>query len=99
MVCVDDAEFQAMVAQEPGRGWLRAERRKGELYTVSGAKMELTAKRANGIGLVVDALMHVNRLSSMPEPPRSSSSWSARLLRWLWAGSADWAAARDRVRE
>lgn len=89
MVCIDDAEFQAIVSQDPGRSWLRAERKKGELYTVSGARMELAGKRSNGVAPILQALGHAMPAEHTPEPPRSSSSWLRRLLRRLWGGTAD----------
>ena len=90
MVCINDAEFQAIVSHEPGRSWLRAERRKGKLYTVSGGTMELRGKRANGITPILHALGRTVQFSPerhMPEPPRSSSSWLKRLLVRWWGDS------------
>jgi hypothetical protein len=92
MVCINDAEFQKIVSQDPGRSWLRAERKKGELYTVSGANMELLGKRPNGISPIIQALQGTESSTQelrTSEPPRSSSAWLKRLLRRWWAGSDD----------
>jgi hypothetical protein len=86
MVCISDAEFQSIVSQLPGRSWLRAERKKRELYTVSGAQGELPSRRANGIAPILQSLGHTvspRPEARTPELPRSSFSWIKRLLaRW-----------------
>jgi hypothetical protein len=86
MVCINDTEFQTIVSRESSRSWLRAERKKGEHYTVSGAQMELPGKRSNGIATIIQAL-RVEKLvtleSNTTVPLRSPSSWLRRLLgRW-----------------
>jgi hypothetical protein len=91
MVCINDAEFQLIVSQDPGRSWLRVERKKGELYTVSGARMELLGKRPNGVAPIIQALQ--GTAPAIPEPctsglPHSSSSWLKRLLGRWWGDSA-----------
>jgi hypothetical protein len=86
MVCINDTEFQAIISEQPGRTWLRAERKRRELYTVSGAQGELQGRRANGITPILQALGHTaapRPEARTPELPRSSSSWLRRLLgRW-----------------
>lgn len=86
MVCISDAEFQSLVSQQPGRSWVRAERKKRELYSVSGALGELPTKRANGVVPILQSLGHTTSPkveARKLESPHSSSSWLRRLLaRW-----------------
>lgn len=89
IVCIDDFEFQEIVSLDNGRSWLRAERRKGELYTVSGSRSELAGKRANGVAPILEVLGVAASMPSSTEPPRNSSSWLKRLLMRWWGGSAD----------
>lgn len=91
MVCIDDAELQTMISEDPSRSWLRAERKKGELYSVYGARAELPYKRSNGIAPILQALdvdVPVTSEVRIPELPRSSFAWLRHLLGRLSGGSA-----------
>lgn len=83
MVCIDDAEFRMIVSQDPGRSWLRAERKKGQHYSISGGQMELRGKRSGGVAPIVHALGEAQASTSAQYTcgsPRTPSAWIKRLL-------------------
>lgn len=88
MVCVSDREFEELLDIENNRTWLRAERRRRELYAVSGPMKELGSRKANGVAPLLDALGSTMQPARTVEQPHTSSASLMHYLRRLLEGSA-----------
>ena len=58
MACLTIREVTSILAAgESDQAWIRVDRRRNEMYTVSGAACELSSKKPNGIDPIVSAIM------------------------------------------
>jgi hypothetical protein len=87
MVCISDYEFQELLDIDNHRTWLRAERKRRELYVVSGPIKELGSRKANGVGPVLEALGRAMPSTRTAEQPHTSSASLMHYLRRLLGGT------------
>lgn len=71
MVCVSFEELAELLDPATLQGWVRAERRKNEWYSVSGQRAGLDYKKPHGIGPLVEAL-------AQPQPWLRFNLWRRR---------------------